>query len=286
MAAVPVYLHGDTVNTVLNVARSRVKDRILTPQGFPGGSEPGRQFNEIGGGTALSTDVNPDGSLVLRTQVIFNSAWRKFQAYLAALGWRRLIGDDLIVASLPPNINPDTARTSWLSYNGFHDGTVLHPDIKLPLDFYAPLRVSERQSGVGRGFCEMTIALGGFARTFQRTTLNGKWEWRGDALYLPGATQTTDLLFRYVRFLPAFPDPNYFVAETPWFKQIVPVPACSSALAWYCCYEAVLSSEDGAEDILVKAQAEADEVFNNLQARADQRAGARRIPRGSHGRAR
>ncbi len=282
MATLPVYIYGDTPNQILNTARTRINDLILPSQGYPGGSDSGQQFTEVGGGSN-SDERNPDGTLIDRTQILFNAAYRKFQKYLANLGYRLLIGDNLIIPSLPVNNNPDPAAQSWLSWNGFFDGTTFHTSPTLPIDFYAPLKIRERISGQNSIFIPMRCSLDGLQNQYIRAVLNRQWEWRTNALYLPGATSTTDLQFRYTRYLPALPDPAYYVPNTPWYQQMLPVPGCLSAMAWYCAYEVlVLRSEDtqaAAVVALANAEDEANKVFND-QARADQRTNCRRRPRG------
>ncbi len=233
MAASPVNIYGDIVNDVLNIARARVMDTILTPDGYPGGTGPGAQFTEVGGGANLSTGVNPDGSFILRTQVIFNAGWRKMQKYLQNLGYRELIGDNLIIPALPINNNPDPAIQSWLSWNGFFNGTVLTSTPALPQDFTAPLKIRERLSGQNAVFTPMRVALDGIRSIYvPRSTFNQVWEFRNNAIYLPGAVALTDLQIRYTkRLLADFPDPNYYIPGTPWHQQRIPIPGCASALA-------------------------------------------------------
>lgn len=282
MAAVPVYIYGDTPNQILNTARIRINDLVLPSQGYPGGSNPGQQFSEVGGGVA-APEQNPDGTLIDRTQILFNSAYRKFQKYLANLGYRLLTGDNLIISSLPPNTNVDPSAQSWLSWNGFFNGTTFAATPALPQDFYAPLKIRERQSGQNSIFIPMRCSLDGLRNIMIRTVLNRQWEWRTNGLYLTGATATTDLQIRYTRFLPALPDPNYFVANTPWYEQMLPVPGCLSAMAWYVAYEVLVlragELADAAVTALQNAEDEANKVFND-QARADQRTNCRRRPRG------
>jgi hypothetical protein len=287
MSTLPVYIYGETPNQILNAARTRVNETILAPQGFPGGSDPGSQFNEVGGGVA-NLEQNPDGTLIYRTQIIFNNAYRKFQKYLANLGYRLLIGDNLIIPSLPINSNVDPAAQSWLSWNGFFNGTAFTNTPALPQDFYAPLKIRERLSGTNSIFIPMRCALDGLRNSYIRVTLNRQWEWRTNGLYLPGATSLTDLQLRYTRYLPALPDPNYYVSNTPWYEQMLPVPGCLSAMAWYICYEVLNYMPELGEQALValkNAEDEADKVFND-QARADQRTNSRRHPRGGSSRGR
>ncbi len=280
MATPPINIYGDTVNAVLNLARARVLDLVLTPAGFPSGSDPGRQFNEAGGGANLSTGTNSDGSLILRTQVIFNAAWRKFQKYLGNIGYRMLIADNVVVASLPANTNVDPTVQSWLSWNGFYNGSTFASSPALPADFYAPLRIQERISPTGLSptaynlFTPMQVALQGLRNSVARNTLNRQWEWRTGALYLPGTTGPTDLQFRYTRRLPDLPDPNYYVPSTAWYNQILAIPDCLSPLAWYVAYEAMMANPDtalqGSDAVLQMAEDEADRIFND-QAKSDQK---------------
>jgi len=274
MATVPQFIYGDTANSVLDLARVRVNELLLTPQGFPGGSDPGSQFTEVGGGPQ-STQTNPDGSFILRTQLIFNGGYRRFQKYLANLGYRTMIADNVIVANLPANSNADPTVQSWLSWNGFFNGTSFTSTPILPVDFYAPLRIQERVNGSNAFFTPMTVALQGLRNLFARSVLNGQWEWRANALYMPGATGATDLQLRYTRRLADLPDPNYPVSNAPWYSQIVPIPNCLSPLAWFVAYEVLLlranpDTADAATVALKNAEDETDQIFND-QARADQR---------------
>ena len=272
MAAGPVFLLGDVVNDVLNVARARVNDMVLTAQGYPGGAYPGWQFNEVGGGDT-SSGVNPDGSLILQTQVMFNTAWRRLQKYLSDLGYRLFTADNVPVRGLNPNTNPDPTIQSWISWNGYFDGNVLNTIPVLPGDFYSPLKVYERTSGLNSFYSPMRNALEGLRNQLPRGPLNPQDEWRQGALYLPGATGPTDLLLEYRRKLSDYPDP--LQAPLPWYYQILPVPDCQSSLAWFVAAEvlALRSNQDTADAAIMcdaNAKNEADMIFN-AQARGDQR---------------
>lgn len=265
MATQPTFIFGDTANAVLNTARSRVDDLILTPAGSPTGVDPGQQLTQVGGGTLLA-ELNPDGSLCLRTQVIFNSGYRKLQKYLANLGYRLLIGTATI-SSIPANAAADLGSNTWLSWNGCFDGSVFSGTPALPSDFYAPLKIRERPHG-NTVFQPMVNAIDGLLNVPSRSALNRQWEWRNGAVYFIGATAATDLQIRYVKFLPDL----VAVGGTPWYYQLVPIPGCLSALAWYIAYEVCVPriGEQASAGVLSNAEDEADKIFND-QARADQR---------------
>ncbi len=267
MATQPTYIYGDTANAVLNTARSRVDDLILTPAGSPTGTDPGQQKTQVGGGTLLA-ELNPDGSLCLRTQIIFNSAYRKLQRYLANLGFRLLIGNT-IIASLPASTTADPAVGTWLSWNGYNNGSAFSSSPALPSDLYAPLKVRERIHGTVP-FFPMVNALEGLLNVPTISALNRQWEWRNGAIYFVGATGLTDIQLRYVKYLPDLVASGS--PAVPWYYQIVPIPGCLSSLAWYIAYEVCVAriGEQMSAGVLANAQDEADKIFND-QARADQR---------------
>ena len=283
MATNPVNIYGDLPNDVLNIARTRCNELIRTPQGYPGATDPGAQFNRVGGGYQ-SPGQNPDGTLILETQFLFNSGYRRLWKFLGNLGYRLLIVDNWVISELPINSNPDPTVQSWLSWNGFWNGTTFTSTPALPLDFYAPLKIRERVSGQNATFIPMGVALDGINSGLVRTILNRRWEWRTNALYMPGATSLTDLQLRYVRRLPDLPDPNYYVPNTPWYQQKLDIPNCWSSLAWYIAHEALSlqpgdEAAEGAALALSNAELDANAIFND-QARADQRTNNRRRPRG------
>lgn len=279
MATLPTYIYGDTANYVLNLARSRVNEIVQTPAGQPiSGGDPDLQLTQQGG-SALLAELNPDGSVCNRTFVIFHAAYRKFQKYLGNLGYRELIKDNLIV-TINPNANADPAAQQWLSWNGFFDGTTFSNTPALPQDFIAPLKIRSRLSGENAVFVPTRPALDGLPPyVATRGVLNTLWEWRNNALYLIGASAINDLQFRYTTYLPDLVLSGS--PPTPWYYQLLPIPRCASALAWYIAYEVCFprGDEPGAAQTLAQAEGEADLVFND-QARADQRTNNRRRPRG------
>ena len=269
MATAPSFTFGDTCNAVLNTARSRVDDLILTPAGSPSSiTDPGLQLTQVGGATLLA-ETDGLGNSVPRTQIIFNSAWRKFQKYLSNLGYRFLINYTTI--TIPANGAADIGSNSWISWNGCFNGTTFAATPQLPIGFIAPLEVVERVTGTNV-FFPMVSSLQGLLNIPVRTALNRMWEWRGGAIYLLGATDLTDLKIRFTTMYPDF-IPNSPIANLPWYYQAVPIPQALSPLAWYVAYEVLVArvGEQAAAGCLANAQREADLMFNE-QARADQRA--------------
>lgn len=268
MATQPTYIYGDTANAVLNTARSRVSDLIITPVGSPTGSDPDQQFTQVGGGTLLA-ELNTDSTLCLRTQIIFNSAYRKFQQYLANLGWRGNI-QTLTITGIPANMNVDLSAQTWLSWNGCFNGSTFSANPALPSSFIAPLKIRERVNGTTAQFTPMITALDGLRNVGSRSVLNRQWEWRNNALWFIGATGATDLQIRCKTYYPDLAATGS--PSTPWYYQIVPIPGCLTPLAWFVAYEVCFprGDEPGASGALAQAQDEAGKLFND-QARADQR---------------
>ncbi len=98
---------------------------------------------------------------------------------------------------------------------------------------------------------------------------NRQWEWRDDAIYMPGATGATDLRIRFFGFLADFvdvggsPGPNQ-TANTPWFDQPVPIMQCLDSLVDYVCREVYVSrgEEAAAAAFEMSARANAQLILN------------------------
>lgn len=266
MAALPTYIYGDTCTAVLNIARSRVDDLLITPSGSPSGAA--LQDTEVGG-AALLRQRDQDDNVFRPTQVIFNAAWIKLQRFLMQNGWRGLIRN-LQIDSLPENVSDDMGAQSWLSWNGAYDGSTVSEDPALPIEFVSPLKLQERlhDDETPAGFTDMSRSLYGLRTVPARTELNRQWEWRDNALWFTGATETTDLLIRFVSLFPEFEDSGSPIV--PWYDGQIPIPRASSALAWYIAYEVCVGriGEADSQGILNNAQTEALGIMSD-QRRVD-----------------
>lgn len=261
MATQPTYIYGDTVTAVLNTARARVGDLLITPAGSP--------TAEVGGATLLK-QLEDDGVTVVKwTQVYFNNAWRKCQQDLLNMGWRGMI-DTIVISSIPKSDNADLGVQNWISWNGCFDGSTFRATPALPQVFISPILIRERVHGGPSRFEDMVTALYGLRNVPGRSRLNRQWEWRRNGLYYLGATEVTDLEIRCRSY---FPD---FVATTnptiEWYDQLVPIPRVLSALAWYVAIEVIYprGDEPGFATALQQAQSELKLVFGD-QAVADDR---------------
>jgi hypothetical protein len=236
----------DTVETVLKAARVRVNDAIQS----------------IGGD--MLTDTQPF------TQVMANLAWRKMQNFLANLGFSRA-RSEAIVPSVPVVANYDPATQVYLAWSGFYDGNALNTGTVLPGDCIMPLRVWERVAGSNTGFSEMPMVLDGLPDC-SKVSANRTWEWRNDAMYMPGSTVSMDLRIRYAAYLPDFAT----IGQVLWYNQPVPIARCLDALSNYIAAEFAIPRADmDAQTYINEGEKAARKIFNR-EAQAKQRTTATR----------
>lgn len=247
----------DTVNTVLNTVRGRVNDNIAT---------------------LLPTGGRVLGNSQPFVQQTTNTAWRKVQLALAERGYATLT-EEVIISEFPIVASADPASQCWLNWAGCSDGENFFPQPSLPEFFGHPLKIWERWSNQNAAFSgtPMEKMLDGLP-TFTKTTAMNFWEWRGDAIYMPGSQLLEDLRIRYVKFLPDFVD----VGNVPWFQQPVPIVMISDSLSWFICAELGGARGDDPASCIQKGEEALNRVFN-LDVRADERVNIRRRPRSGRG---
>lgn len=236
----------DTLESVLNTARTRLNDAI----------------ESIGGD--ILTDSQPF------TATMVNSAWRKMQHFLANLGLSRF--KKLIVAqSLPPVGSTDPSAQTFWSWTQFFDGAGFWspPSVwVLPQDFILPLRLWERQAGSNQIFRPMAMAPDGLPQGY-KIPWNCCFEWREDAIYMPGSTTSMDIRLEYAAYLPDFVvtnnvlgDPNTVPATIP-SNMPVPIMRCQSSFANFLAAECAMGRNDADVPRLVSdAQSDAKLIFN------------------------
>lgn len=205
----------DTLETIVQAARARLLDAMQ--------STAGDVFTDTAPGTILA----------------INAAWRKFQERLTKLGFQKFTAQT-VISALGVVSSGDPAVQVRLDWNGYFDGANTDIFKKLPSDFIAPIAVDERISGGTRNFLEMDDLSESGLPLAQKQAWNKAWEWRGDAIYFPGATSATDIRLRYwsyaADFVPA--------ATTPFANQTVPILRCQDALSNYICAEVAAARGD------------------------------------------
>lgn len=243
----------DTAGTILNVARARLN-----------------AVSKVAGD--IISALNPF------TQQYFNTAWRKLQEHLANLGYAAVTDEALIVA-VPTVTSTDPASQTSLSWSGFFDGTNLQSIPVLPSNLTMPLKMWERQTGLNAVFplrANMEKILDGLPAC-TKLPCNRFWEWRANAIYMPGSTYSMDLRIRYCKFLADFSQSGSIL----WYAGTVPIARCSDALSLYVCAEVALARPDLELDPeLFKTEAQgAAALIMNRDSRANQRVNQRRQSR-------
>lgn len=202
----------DTANTILNSVRHRLNDAL--PSLYP-----------TGGKVLDNTSAF--------TQQCFNDGYRKFQEQLANLGYTALVRE-VVIEAVPAVTNTDPASQTYMDWFTYYDGSNYSTTPVLPDDLVHPLKVWERWTGQNAPFPvdPMEYWLDGMP-TGQKGNYNGVWEWRENAIYMPGSLMDMDWRIRYVRYLPDIVD----VGSARWYNQTIPIPRCLEPLSLLICAE-------------------------------------------------
>ncbi len=223
----------DTLESAVNMARVRVLDA----------------GNGVDGG--ILRDGDP------ATLVAINAAWRRLQELLVDFGFSWFEPETVLVA-VPAVASSDPASQVTILWTGFWDGASLTGAPVLPQDLIAPLLLWERKTGVGASFYPMDKLTSGLPGVPKKPFSNS-WEWRNGAIYMPGATQSTDIRIRYAGASPDFAP----ATTTPFSAQPIPIVRAANALAWFICSEFAKPRGDmDAGDFDIKGQLAAQYIFN------------------------
>jgi len=90
----------------------------------------------------------------------------------------------------------DPGQQVNISDTGYFDGAVGHASPQVPVDLLVPLYLWERQNGSSENWVIVDEYPGGMPNKIPNSRF-AMWEWRQDAIYMPGATQTNDIRLRY-----------------------------------------------------------------------------------------
>lgn len=199
-----------TFATVMNLARSYVND---TMAGITGATGEGQIF----------TNSAPMTIPFLRAVVA------ELYQELGNTGAGVVIRDNFIITGITPvfGVNglsaPDPTTQVNIGYAGYFDGQTTNANLSLPADFAAPLKVRERLNGSTDIFQELRE---GGLDSYRQTTYQGRYEWREEAIWMPGSLQTEDLSLRYICALPLLDS-----SVTDLTEISVPIADCENALA-------------------------------------------------------
>lgn len=169
----PVILTSAYVNmqTVMNLIRALANDMIYS------------QAGEILTDTAFFT------------LPLINDALEWFQNEISNHGDASFTKETYLSGVTVVGVNDPGVQVN-ISDTGYFDGVVAAATPQLPPDLLQPLMMWERLSGSIDIWDEMRQCLDGLPSISQGQLL-GMWEWRQDAIYMPGATQAQELRLRY-----------------------------------------------------------------------------------------
>jgi hypothetical protein len=273
----------DDADAILNLARTRLNDCPLALSGN------------------LLSNTQP------YTQTIFNGAFQHLQEDLADYGEPRLVSETVIYA-LPPVSGTDPATQVYINQAQYFDGqnyyfppgqssavvtalsylesqsalkyqigTTSTPNWVLPQDMILPLRLWERQAGTQNIFTPMFQSNDGLMDC-PKTGWLRTYDWREDAIYMPGALIARDIRLRYAAYLADLET----VGSVQWYQQPVPMYRCRDSLAHYVCAEFAFSRGSNqavavGNSFLAQGQASMRRIVNR-QLRQKQRGNHRRRP--------
>lgn len=149
----------------------------------------------------------PQGGIIATNNAPFslvylNSAISDLFADLRTIGDPALILDNYLVQGLPAITVPNPAVQVSLGFLSYFDGYQNNPQWTLPSGLMSVMAVWERAAANGN-FTPLTAAAGGLAPRYQSGRM-GQYEWRGNAMWMPGCTQSVDLRIRCTITLPDF----------------------------------------------------------------------------------
>lgn len=252
--------------TIMDLVRSLVNDTQAGATNTPG---EGQIFTN-----------NP--SISPFTLPFLNSSIRELYRELRNVGQPTLIKDNVVISGLPVVNSPtngvgqsDPSVQVYLSTAGFFDGVSINSQFTLPGDLIYPEKLWERQAGTNDNFKPMSQPQFGLEPVAQTPWL-GQWEWRGDNIWMPGATQSRDVRLRYWAQLPQF-----FSATLDFKSTYVPILDCTDAVAYKTAvkYARMLGSP-GLEDLKAEAAIQMFQLKNATTRRA-QSVNYQRLPYGT-----
>lgn len=170
-----------TLQGICDLFRTSINDTFSNNSGSGTG--------QGGGAGLIMPNTNPD------LLTFLNAAVADTYAELRNVGSPELILDNYLLIGLPALTAPNPAIQVGLSYGGFFDGYMWHPDWKLPIGLSRMLAVNQRQTNTDQDFGPCQHFPAGIPGILQGLLMYG-WEMRQGMLWLSGATSQIDLRLR------------------------------------------------------------------------------------------
>lgn len=162
----------------------------------------------------------------------FNSALRTLCRKLRTAAGPMLIYDNILLLGIPPLVSPtqgaaaaDPGVQVSIGYLGYFNGVNVNSTLALPSNCLMVERVWERVNGSNDDFRPMNQPAQGLPSQYQNV-YNLQWEWRNDAIWMPGSTETMDLRLRFQGQLLPIYGTGIDTATT-----YIPINDCQDALA-------------------------------------------------------
>jgi hypothetical protein len=203
------------------------------------------------------------------TWPLLNFCYAKLASWLEDSNVESATYSEAVIGPLTaaPNAIVDPNATVRLGYDGYWDGgsDETFAPYKLPDDCLMPLELWERPSAYPGPFLEMKQVLGGLPP--RAGFFNFRyWEFRQNAIYMPGAIQSNLVRLRYIPALPLLIQP---LAGKPYPQ--IPLAQCGTALAYMVAAEfAEIRNAQNAVNLRAKANEELDIISNRSAKRENQ----------------
>jgi hypothetical protein len=147
-------------------------------------------------------DANP------ATWVLINSAYETFQDALVDAGADCTYKAQVILTDLTGVNTVDPAAEVELSFTGYWNGVTTTATPALPAGLIEPDRIWSRPSGqTSQTFVPLTgPCTDGLPQCWAPQPTFGAYEWRSNSIFFPAATQSNDIMLRYITYAPAIVD--------------------------------------------------------------------------------
>jgi hypothetical protein len=178
------------------------------------------------------------------SQQAVNNAYRKMQNRMADMRFSGL-QTDTVFSNVPVTGSSDPGTQVNINGVNYFDGSTTQVSPVLPANIISPYELSERPYSAGTNlalFTTMDQEMFSLPRVTKQT-FNGRWLWKNNSIYMPGATVATDIALLYAQLLPDFVD-NSPTASTRWFNQQIPIINTIDAFADYICREIMIARGD------------------------------------------
>lgn len=190
---------------------------IAAPQRFPNLQAMMDLFRSSINDDGAGQD-GPQGGIIATNNAAFvlpflNASIRYLYRKLRNIGDPALIVDNYILLGLPALAQADPTVQVSLGFLGYFDGFANHGNWTLPAGAMGVDRVWERTSGAGLDFVPVPEAPYGLPPCRQGNRM-GAYEWRGNALWMPGCLTAVDLRLRSKIALPPILGNNLNFAQT------------------------------------------------------------------------